>query len=126
MDVNWNIVLGEVATQVLRIMLPMCAVLILKWAMELWIRLKESKPDIAKLLSCAVQIAVDAAEQIYGDGHGESKKAYAVAYVEKYLAEHGVKLNVQVIADAIEAKVWTEFTQWKGEEQEDATTNTTE
>lgn len=123
--VDWKVVLGEVATQTLRILLPVCIALVLKWAGDLWVKIKTTRPDIATILSYAVDIAVRAAEQVYGSGHGESKKEYAVAIVDRYLREHNLKLDVQVIADAIEAQVWEEFNMWRSrKEEENADTDT--
>ena len=49
-----------------------------------------------------VKLAVQSAEQIYAEqGMGEKKKAY----VEKFLAEHNIKLDAEQIDVAIEAAV---------------------
>lgn len=49
-----------------------------------------------------VRLAVQSAEQIYvGTGMGEAKKAY----VEKFLAEHNIKLDPEQVDVAIEAAV---------------------
>ena len=111
--VDWKSILGEILTQTLRILLPVVIALILKWAAEIWIKIKAERPDIASILEYAARIAVRAAEQIFGEGHGEEKKEYAIATVEQYLAENGLSLDVTVIADAIEAEVYREFTAWK-------------
>ena len=110
--VDWNAIIGEIVTQVLRILLPVVCALIFKWAAELWLKFKAERPDIAQILRIAVEIAVQAAEQIFGNGEGEKKKEYAIAAVEQYLAENGLSLDVSVIADAIEAEVFNEFHRW--------------
>ena len=112
--VDWNVVLGELITQGLRILLPVGIALILKWATELWLKVKEQKPEIAELLQYAVAVATRAAEQEFGGKHGEEKKQYAIEFVQKYLAENGVKVDVSVIASAIESAVYG-MNLWKRE-----------
>ena len=120
MEVDWNVVTGEIITNVLKILIPVCVALVLKWAGEFWTRLKEQKPDLAEVLSYAARTAVFAAEQIFPEGHGEDKKAYAIEAVERYLYERGFAVDVHVIEDAIEATVFSALNSWKnpGEVQE--------
>ena len=106
MDVNWNIVAGEVMTQVLRVVVPVFIALIIKWAVELWQKLKTEQPDWVPVLDYAAQLAVLAAEQIFGDGHGSEKKQYAIEAIERILADHGLCLDLSTIEDAIEAEVY--------------------
>lgn len=106
MEVEWNVVLSEVITAVLKIVIPVVVALILKWATELWLKIKGEHPDLASLLGYAVSLAVDAAEQIFGEGKGAEKKQYAIEVVKKYLAEFGLTVDVDVIADAIEQNVY--------------------
>lgn len=47
-----------------------------------WIKASTSEKE-RTILSTAVQIAVFAAEQIYGAGHGEQKLDYAVAWLHE-------------------------------------------
>lgn len=107
--VDWNVVVGDVVTQVLRVIIPVCVALVLKWAVEVWTKVKTEKPDLAAVLDYAVDLAVHAAEQIFGGGEGEQKKAYAIEAVERYLSERGLIIDVDVIADAIEAEVYKDF-----------------
>lgn len=111
--VDWNTVAGEIITAILRIMIPVVIALIAKWAGDFWIRLKSTKPDVAEVLSYAVRMAVSAAEQIFGSGHGEEKKERAVEIVTEYLYEHGIVLNIEIIQDAVEAAVFNELNRWK-------------
>jgi hypothetical protein len=106
MDVNWNAVASEVMTQVLRVVLPVFIALIIKWAIELWHKLKTEQPDWVPVLDYAAQLAVLAAEQIFGDGHGSEKKQYAIEAIERILAENGLSLDLSTIEDAIEAEVY--------------------
>lgn len=107
--VDWSVIVGDVITQVLRVIIPVLVALVLKWAVEVWAKVKTEKPDLAAVLDYAVDLAVHAAEQIFGEGAGEQKKAYAIEAVERFLAERGVFIDVDVIADAIEAEVYKDF-----------------
>lgn len=106
MEVNWNVVTGEIMTQVLRIVVSLFVAMIIKWAVELYHTLKVEQPEWIPVLEYAVQVAVLAAEQIYGDGQGAKKKQYAIQTIERILAEKGFVLDLNVIEDAIEAEVW--------------------
>lgn len=105
MEVDWNVVFGEMMTQVLRVIIPVCVALVLKWAVELYHRIKTEQPDWVPVLEYAAEVAVLAAEQIFGKGQGGEKKQYAIDTVTEILKEHGVYVNVGVIDDAIEAEV---------------------
>lgn len=48
-----------------------------------------------------VQIAVYAAEKMYGAGHGDQKLAYA----EQFLAEHKIKLDTSTIKAMVDAEI---------------------
>lgn len=106
MEVDWNAITGQIITTVLKIIAPVCVALVLKWAGELWLKIKGEHPDLAELLGYAVQLAVESAEQIFGKGNGAEKKQYAIEVVKKYLAEFGLSVDVDVIADAIEHTVY--------------------
>lgn len=106
MEVDWNAVAGEIMTQVLKIVLPLFAALIIKWAVELYHKIKTEQPDWTPVLEYAAEMAVLAAEQIYGDGQGAEKKKYAIETIQQLLAEKGIQLNLSVIEDAIEAEVY--------------------
>ena len=106
MEVDWNAISGEAITAVLKVIIPVCVALVLKWAAELWIKIKGENPDLADVLAYAVEIAVEAAEQIFGPGKGEEKKQYAIQAAEKYLKELGLVIDLDVIADAIEHEVY--------------------
>ena len=112
MTVNWNQVLGDVLTQVLRIILPVCVALIAKWAVELYLKVKEAQPDIIPLLDYIVEQAVLSAEQIYGSGHGDEKKFHARQVIVRWLEDNNLPISVDVISDAIEAEVYKQFHQY--------------
>ena len=106
MEIDWSAVTGEIMTQVLRIVVPLFVAMIIKWAVELYHTLKVEQPEWIPVLEYAAQVAVLAAEQIYGDGHGQEKKHYAIETIQRILAENGIHLDLNVIEDAIEAEVW--------------------
>ena len=43
MEIDWNAISGELATAILKVVLPVCVALILKWGAELWLKVKENK-----------------------------------------------------------------------------------
>ena len=106
MDVDWNAVAGEIMTQILRVVIPLFVALVIKWAVELYHKLRTEYPEWLPVLDYAAEVAVLAAEQIYGDGQGKQKKEYAVQAIQNILAEHGFLIEVDVIEDAIEAEVY--------------------
>ena len=106
MDIDWTVVIGDIMTQILRIVLPLFVALIIKWAVELYHKIKTEQPEWTPVLEYAAEMAVLAAEQIFGDGQGAEKKKYAIETIQVLLAEHGINLSVSVIEDAIEAEVY--------------------
>ena len=103
--IDWNVLIGEAITQMLRIFLPVCVALILKWASELYLKIKEAKPDLAKFIDIAAELGYAAAEDFfrnYKDTDGEEKMQYAIQRAEAYLKETcGVSVDLCVIRDAI-------------------------
>lgn len=106
MEVDWTQVIGDVLTQVLRIVLPLFVALVIKWAVELYHKIKTEQPEWSPILEYASEMAVLAAEQIFGDGHGLEKRQYAIETIQKLLAEKGIVIDVKIIEDAIEAEVY--------------------
>lgn len=104
--VDWSSIIGECLTQLLRILLPLAIALIIKWAVELYHRVKSDHQEWEPVLEYAAETAVLAAEQIFGSGQGKEKKKYAIQVIENMLAEHGLKIDLAVIEDAIEAEVY--------------------
>jgi len=107
MEVDWNVILGELMTQILRVVIPVLVALIAKWAIQVYEMIKENQPDFALVLQTAVNQAVIAAEQMLQTEDGQKKKEYAIASVQDYLAQKGMPVDVGVIEDAIEATVYT-------------------
>lgn len=106
MEIDWSIVIGEIMTQILRVLIPLFVAMIIKWAVELYHRIKSEQPEWLPVLEYAAELAVLAAEQLFGDGHGNEKKQYAVETIQRILAEHDIKLDLTVIGNAIEAEVY--------------------
>jgi hypothetical protein len=106
MEVNWNLVIGEAVTQVLRVLVPVLLALVIKWGIEIWRTIKGDRPEWVPIMEYAAEMAVLAAEQIFGKGHGEEKKKYAVETIQRLLDEKGICVDLHVIEDAIEAEVY--------------------
>ena len=107
MEVDWNVIFGDAVTQVLRVLIPVCVALVLKWAIQVYEEIKKNQPDIAQVLQTAVNTAVIATEQIMQTAEGQEKKEYAIASVQDYLAQKGIVIDVSVIETAIEATVYS-------------------
>ena len=106
MEVDWNVIAGEIMTQALRVLIPLFIAMIIKWAIEIYHLIKTQQPEWVPVLEYAAEVAVLAAEQIFGSGKGAEKKAYAIQVIQDILAEKGIPLNISVIEDAIEAEVY--------------------
>lgn len=105
--IDWKVIIGEVATQLLRVIIPVCVCLVIKWSIQLYEVIRQNQPDLAKVLQVAVNNAVVAAEQLLYTEEGRKKKEYAIASAQDYLAQKGMAVDVGVIEDAIEAAVYT-------------------
>ena len=105
-------ILFQVLQLALEALLPVLIGFAIKWLRD-QIGLLKSKLSESQLaiLDAAAKIAVLAAEQLNLAGFVEDKKAEAIRIAQQYLAAHGVELDVQVIADAIEAAVMEQFNQ---------------
>lgn len=103
MEVDWNLIAGEVMTQMLRILLPVVIVLIFKWIVEIWTKLLEKNPKLAEAILLAGRIGYAAAEEYFRDldTTGEDKMEYALARAEEYLHSLGIHVNLDVIHDSI-------------------------
>jgi hypothetical protein len=106
-------VLSVFAQKFLEAALPVLASLLAAWLVakirQAWSQLSAKDPELAYWLSSGADMAVNAAEQAQLAGLISDKKIYALGVLEKYLAEHGVKLDLVVMSAAIEAAVWTEI-----------------
>ena len=105
--IDWNVILGDLMTQLLRVVIPVCVALVAKWAIQVYQEIKKNQPDFAQVLQTAVNTAVIAAEQMMETEEGQQKKEYAIRSVQDYLAQKGMIIDVSVIEDAIEATVYS-------------------
>jgi hypothetical protein len=63
-------------------------------------------PDYAPVLEAAAKFAIQAAEEAKFAGLIEDKKEYALGVAQKYLDDHKVKIQLDVISAAIEAGIY--------------------
>jgi len=105
--VDWNSIVGDAVTQVLRVLVPVLIALIIKWAIQVYSQIQKDQPDFANVLQTAVNQAVMAAEQVMKTEDGKRKKEYAIASVQDFLAQKGIVIDISVIEDAIEATVYS-------------------
>jgi len=108
-----NIILSAVLQGLLEFLLPIVAVAIISalvsWAKLLWAKAQSWNPDTTDLLEEAAKIAVTAAEQAGAAKLINDKKVYAMDVAEKWLEQHGVHLDFELIDAAIEAAVYEQF-----------------
>ena len=97
----------------LEFLLPIVAVAVIgalvSWAKLLWAKAKSWNPDTTYLLAEAAKIAVTAAEQAGAAKLINGKKVYAMDVAEKWLEQHGVHLDFELIDAAVEAAVYEQF-----------------
>lgn len=86
-------------TPIINAFIALLAAIAVRYAVP-WIVSKTDEQDRADLLKWA-EIAVSAAQQLYHQLDGETRKAYAMAV----MAEHGFDVSSQEVDAAIEAAV---------------------
>ena len=104
MEVDWNVLIGEAVTQLIRIFVPVAVVLCFRWIVQIWKQIKEKHPEIAELIAYAARIGYAAAEEEYRNYPAEcggGKMTYALFRAEDYLKACGVKVSDAVMRDAI-------------------------
>lgn len=104
MDIVWSDVIGELVTAILKIMVPILITLILKWGVELYKKIKEGNPQLAGLLKNAAQLGYATAEEYFRNQEkvtGDNKLNHAIIEAQKYLNQFGVKVDLNVVKDAI-------------------------
>ena len=104
MEVDWNVLMGEAVTQLIRIFVPVAVVLCFRWVVQIWKQIKEKHPEIAELIAYAARVGYAAAEEEYRNypaAAGGDKMAFALYRAEDYLKACGVKVNDDVMRDAI-------------------------
>ena len=103
MEINWNLIIGETVTQLMKIFIPLLIALIIHWIGDFYAKLKESNPDLATALALAAQIGYSAAEEHFRNHpeSGSNKLDYAVTRAEEYLSQMGLSVDLHVVRDAI-------------------------
>ena len=122
MDINVSDIFMAALSQFLAVALPILVTIIGAYLVQqlrlLEAKLKNEKPDVYAEVVKYATWAVMAAEQlgltkILEQGY-EDKKAFAIAFVVRELELRGIKnIDMQYIADKIEAAVWEEINKWK-------------
>jgi len=117
---DWNAILQNVLVAVLSAVVPILVKLLADW-----IRVKSAEmlngidQNLRYTIEQAVRIAVQAAEQSGLAGHiakeAQAKKAYACEFAEKYLEQFGIVIDLDVLADMIEAEVLEQFKKGDGQ-----------
>lgn len=86
-------------TPILQAVVTLIAALITIYLIP-WLKSKTNADQQAQMRMW-VEVAVYAAEKLYGAGHGDEKLAYA----EQVLAQHNVKLDTQTLKALIDAEI---------------------
>ncbi|MEN6622180.1 MAG: phage holin, LLH family [Smithella sp.] len=108
-----NIILSAVLQSLLEFLLPIVVVAIISalvsWARFLWAKAKSWNSDATDLLEEAAKVAVIAAEQAGAAKLIDDKKVYAMDIAERWLEQHGIHLDIELISAAVEAAVYRQF-----------------
>jgi len=116
-----NIILSAVLQGLLEFLLPIAVVAIISaivsWARLVWERAKSWNGDATDLLEEAARVAVTAAEQAGAAKLISDKKAYAMDIAERWLEQHGIRLDIELIDAAVEAAVYRQFNAEKPAEE---------
>ena len=101
--------LSDLVMQVLVIVLPYFAVLAARWIDA---KYKIARAELSEqqdyALGLIISSAVYAAEQVYQNGKGAEKKAYALGVVNDYIAKTGLVIDTELIVAKIEAAVFAQ------------------
>jgi len=110
---DWLKVLSDFVQAMLLATAPVLGVFLVKaviaWGQKLAAQAKEAQPDLFSQVEWIAKTAVKAAEQSGAVTLGQEKKAYAINAIEKWLAEKGLTLDIDLIDAAVEAAVFEEF-----------------
>ncbi len=109
----WAGLLQAILITMLPPLISMGVAALFAWMKKSWTEFKVKKGELAYQLEWVARLAVQAAEQAKLAGFITEKKKYAIEFVTKYLADHGVPINVELIDVAIEAAVYAEITKQK-------------
>ena len=104
-------------TPILEAIISVSTIIIMRYVIP-WLSAKVGQSRLEKLWEYA-EMAVTAAEQIYGSGKGDEK----AEYVRRYLADHGFSVSNGDVQSALEAAVYnlnSAIRSGKGNEKETA------
>lgn len=111
---NWDLI-SELLLKLLIAILPPLAAMATAYLLEAY---KAKRAELNQtqqwLLDNAVAVAVRAAEQLYASGDGQQKKEYAISVAEKWLEKYNIKMDLDVLAAAIESSVYSQFPKIEG------------
>lgn len=96
--------MNELTFNILKIVVSICAALISIYVIPL-LREKLNDSKYQRLLEM-VEIAVRAAEQTIGAGHGSVKKDEVVTFVTKWMNAHGIQITQEQLDQLIECAVF--------------------
>ena len=97
--------MNDVTFNILKIVVSVCAALISIYVIPL-LREKVNDSKYQRLLEM-VEIAVRAAEQTIGAGHGTLKKDEVIKFVTEWMLDHGIHITQDQLDQLIEAAVFS-------------------
>lgn len=114
--IDWNEILMIVLKAVITVALPVLLKLLFDWLKLQKLKFEQNlDAETRYIIEEAVRLAVLAAEQsglagLLGEKY-KDKKSFALAAAEKFLAQYGITIDLDVLAALIEAAVMEEFHQ---------------
>ncbi len=78
---------------------------LIAWGKKMWAEAKALKPDLMEQVERIAMLVVDAAEQAGVDAIIEDKLKYATDLAEKYLAQQGITVDLDIMIAEIRAAV---------------------
>lgn len=114
MEVEWGVVLQMLLVTLINVFVPILAGATIILVKNLIVKVKASV-DAEKLayVEALVESLVLAAEQSGLSGElskiGAEKKAWVIQRLEEELAKRGIKMDVKMLSDLVEAAVWRSF-----------------
>jgi hypothetical protein len=110
---EWNDFFSLFVQGLLTLIVPTIAAAGLRWlwlqGSKAWEQFRQSQPDVCLQIEWAANMAIKAAEQAGAANLIDDKKAYALDIAERWLAAKGLKVDLDLVAGAIEAEVYKEF-----------------
>ena len=104
MEIEWNVVIGQAITSLLKVFVPVFAALIFKWAGDLWVKIKTTSPRADWLLETAAEIGYNVAEEFFRGktGVSDQKLDYACEVAQNYLKDvTNVSIDLVSVKNAV-------------------------